>query len=68
MSKGAKAGQMFYVYLLRSEAYPTETYVGFTEDLRKRAKEHNAGKSPPHKKVYAVAAGRLRCVSAERAS
>jgi putative endonuclease len=36
---------MFYVYLLRSESYPNQTYVGFTEDLRKRITEHNSGKS-----------------------
>jgi predicted GIY-YIG superfamily endonuclease len=36
---------MFYVYLLRSEAFPNKVYTGFTEDLRQRLKDHNAGKS-----------------------
>lgn len=37
---------MFYVYILRSIRRPKETYVGFTEDLRKRVAVHNAGGSP----------------------
>ena len=36
---------MFYVYLLRSETHPDQTYIGSTADLRKRLAEHNAGKS-----------------------
>jgi putative endonuclease len=36
---------VYYVYLLRSKAYPDQTYIGFTHDLRKRLTEHNAGKS-----------------------
>jgi putative endonuclease len=36
---------MFYVYLLRSETHPNETYIGSTRDLRRRLAEHNAGKS-----------------------
>lgn len=36
---------MHYVYLLRSESSPTQIYTGFTEDLRQRLAEHNAGKS-----------------------
>ena len=36
---------MFYVSLLRSEASPNQVYTGFTEDLRQRLKDHNAGKS-----------------------
>jgi len=34
-----------YVYLLRSKAYPKERYVGITGDLKKRLKNHNAGRS-----------------------
>jgi len=37
---------MKYVYLLRSESDPKQTYVGSTVDFQKRVKEHNAGKSP----------------------
>lgn len=36
---------MHYVYLLRSEISPAETYVGSTEDLRARLAQHNSGKS-----------------------
>ncbi len=36
---------MRYVYLLRSIEHPLRTYVGFTADLKKRFKAHNAGQS-----------------------
>ena len=36
---------MFYVYLLQSLADPGRRYVGFSEDLRKRLRDHNHGKS-----------------------
>ena len=35
---------MYYVYLLQSDKDGT-TYIGYTEDLRKRFKEHNQGKT-----------------------
>lgn len=34
---------MHYVYLLRSEAFPDQTYVGYTRDLQNRLKVHNQG-------------------------
>jgi putative endonuclease len=34
---------MFYVYVLTSKQ-DGELYTGFTHDLRRRVKEHNAGK------------------------
>ncbi len=34
---------MFYVYLIRSESQPTQTYVGMTVDLKKRMVSHNGG-------------------------
>jgi putative endonuclease len=37
---------MYYVYLIESAATPGRRYVGFTEDLRRRMAEHNAGKNP----------------------
>lgn len=37
---------MHYVYLLRSEAFPDQTYVGYTGDLKNRLKVHNQGSSP----------------------
>jgi putative endonuclease len=36
---------MYYVYILQSIAFPESYYIGFSEDLRKRLAEHNAGKS-----------------------
>lgn len=36
---------MFYVYLLRSINFPNQTYVGITEDLKKRINKHNTGGS-----------------------
>jgi len=41
----AKAGRLYYVYLLRSEKRPVQTYVGSTGDLRMRLAHHNSGKS-----------------------
>lgn len=35
---------MFYVYLIKSKK-DNSIYIGYTEDLRKRFKEHNNGKS-----------------------
>lgn len=34
---------MYYVYLIRSQSDPRQVYTGFTEDLRQRLREHNAG-------------------------
>ena len=38
---------MFYVYLIRSIPYPDKTYVGYTNDLKRRLIEHN-GNAPSH--------------------
>lgn len=35
---------MFYVYILESES-SNELYIGFTQDLKKRFKEHNNGQN-----------------------
>ena len=40
------------MYLLQSEAFAGQRYVGITSDLRKRLAEHNVGKSP-HTSKYA---------------
>ncbi|WP_314956956.1 GIY-YIG nuclease family protein [Bradyrhizobium cosmicum] len=37
---------MHYVYLLESEAFGGQRYIGLTTDLRQRLADHNAGKSP----------------------
>lgn len=36
---------MFYVYLIKSISNPEQRYVGVTEDLKERLKQHNAGYS-----------------------
>lgn len=36
---------MFYVYILQSSKKPTWLYKGSTSDLKRRFKEHNAGKN-----------------------
>jgi len=43
---------MHYVYLLQSEAFARQRYIGITSDLKKRFAEHNARKSP-HTPKYA---------------
>jgi len=48
---------MYYVYVIKSEKDGT-TYIGYTEDLERRIKEHNQGKTKsikhkiPYKLVY----------------
>ena len=34
----------FYVYMLKSKSKKPVTYVGYTNDLKKRIKLHNSGK------------------------
>ena len=36
---------MFYVYLIRSERFPEQRYIGFTTNLKTRIATHNAGRS-----------------------
>ena len=37
---------MFYVYLLISQLYPEQIYIGYTKDVMQRLKTHNNGGSP----------------------
>jgi len=37
---------MYYVYLIRSLNNPDQIYIGYTQDLKKRLTNHNAGSSP----------------------
>jgi len=41
---------MFYVYILNSTVEKDRMYVGYTNDLEGRLKEHNSGKSAHTKK------------------
>lgn len=36
---------MFYVYLIASISVPSQKYIGMTDDLPNRLKQHNAGYS-----------------------
>lgn len=36
---------MFHVYLIQSQLFPEQRYVGLTTDLKKRIATHNAGGS-----------------------
>jgi len=36
---------MHYVYILKSEPYPNQEYIGATSDLKKRLNDHNSGQS-----------------------
>ncbi len=36
---------MYYVYLIRSIAFPDQNYIGYSEDLKQRIADHNASKS-----------------------
>jgi putative endonuclease len=36
---------MWYVYIIRSVAFPDQEYVGATADLKQRLTDHNAGRS-----------------------
>lgn len=37
---------MHHVYILRSITFPEQTYIGATEDIEARLKDHNSGRSP----------------------
>lgn len=37
---------MKYLYLLQSLAFPTQRYIGLTDDIDARLEAHNAGGSP----------------------
>lgn len=39
------AALIYYVYLLRSVTFPSQTYIGYTQNLKERLDKHNAGGS-----------------------
>ena len=64
---------MWYVYLIESDAFEGERYVGLTSDLKQRIAEHNAGKSPHTSKfkpwrivTYVAFSDPAKAVSLER--
>lgn len=46
LAKSIEASRMYFVYLLRSESAPGQSYTGFTTDIDERLKAHNRGGSP----------------------
>lgn len=36
---------MYYVYYLKSDTAKQKTYVGYTQNLKQRIRDHNSGKS-----------------------
>ena len=36
---------MKFVYILRSQSFPSQYYTGITENIEQRLKEHNRGKA-----------------------
>jgi predicted GIY-YIG superfamily endonuclease len=52
-----------WVYLIRSIPHPDRTYIGVTDDLKRRLRDHNSGDSPhtsryrPWQLVVSVAFG-----------
>jgi putative endonuclease len=73
---GSEAGPddaMHYVYMLRSEFAPEQTYIGYSTDLKARLLTHNAGgslhtrKFPPWRLVtYFAFSDKQRALAFER--
>ena len=45
-ARGAKEGELNYVYILQSLSRPEEFYTGLCADVNQRLAAHNAGQSP----------------------
>lgn len=64
---------MHYVYLIESTAGTEKRYIGYTDDLRKRIKDHNSGKNvstAPHRpwqlKTYLAFSNKAQALAFER--
>ena len=53
---------MHYVYLLQSESFVDQRYVGMASDLKRRLSDHNSGKSPHTSKFVPWKLVDLRCI------
>jgi putative endonuclease len=67
------ADRMFYVYVIRSTSNPERYYIGFTENIDQRIKEHNEGKSlhtakyvPWEHAVYLAVPSKTKALELER--
>jgi len=68
-----KNGKFFYIYILQSELDASRFYIGLTDDLRRRMRNHNAGRvlhtakwRPWRLKTYIAFSDRVRAVKFER--
>lgn len=43
---------MYFVYFLRSKSNPAQTYIGFTENLAQRLRQHNEGTDTAYTRRY----------------
>jgi len=73
ISFAAASEQMHHVYLLQSQTNASQTYIGLTDDLRARLKNHNEGGSHHTAKCrpweivcYIAFSNRQRAVDFER--
>jgi putative endonuclease len=64
---------MFYVYVIRSLSHAKRYYIGFTENIDQRVKEHNEGKSlhtakygPWELAVYLAVPSKTKALDLER--
>ena len=64
---------MHYVYLMTSVASPERHYVGYTDDLRQRVADHNAGKNvstaahrPWHLRTYIAFSTKSQALAFEK--
>jgi putative endonuclease len=64
---------MFYVYVICSISHPKRYYIGFTENIDQRVKEHNEGKSlhtakygPWELAVYLAVPSKTKALDLER--
>jgi predicted GIY-YIG superfamily endonuclease len=70
---GKPTVDMFYVYILQSDAAGEHYYTGLTGDLRSRVRSHNAGRVPHTSKfkpwrlkTYVAFTDRFRAAEFER--
>ena len=70
---GRRRSRMFYVYVIRSISHPKRYYIGFTENIDQRVKEHNEGKSlhtakygPWELAVYLAVPSKTKALELER--
>ena len=68
-----KNRKFFYIYILQSELDANRFYIGLTDDLRRRMKNHNAGRvlhsakwRPWQLKTYIALCDRVRAAKFER--